>query len=173
MLTFSFACSGGTPSPVQPFSDQEPAASSSESARLQPPAPKPKAKPVAPVDDDDRSGECEKLATAINANGEAFKDAMGKALDPKAKKGALSELATTVEDAGVKVAGLEIKRLKLKGWAQEYKALMAELAGQLRQMDSDGKKKDKAAMKKDVAEVGKIEAKETALTGKINTYCSE
>jgi hypothetical protein len=164
------ACAGSSPAPVQPYSSEAPQPVASSSAEA--PSPAASSAPAAPAVDDGRADECDKLAKTINANGDSFKEGLAKAADPKAPKGAWSDLATAVDEAGGKVKELGLKDKKLKSWAQQYVGLMTELAALLRQTDTDFKKKDKAALKKDIGEIGNVDSKEAELTGKINGYCN-
>lgn len=163
------ACASSNPAPVQPYSSESPQPVASISAE---PPPWASSAPAAPAVEDRKADECEKLAKAINANGESFKEGLAKATDPKAPKGAWSDLATAVDEAGGRVKELGLKDKKLKSWAQKYEGLMTELAALLRQTDTDFKKKDKAAVKKDIGEIGNVDSKEAELTGKINDYCN-
>jgi hypothetical protein len=162
------ACASRHPQPVEPYSPTEPAESPSAALSAVASA----APPAEPSEGDVKNDECQKLGSTITANSEMLKGALDQALDPKAGKGALGKLATSVGEAGDKVKDLELKTPRLKSWSTEYQSLMSELSDALRQTEVDRMAKDKAAVKKDLDRIRSVDEREGDLVKRINAFCS-
>jgi len=167
-LTSAFACASRYPQPVEPYSPDETAEAPSASASAVSSAPSP---PAAPSEEDVKTEECQKLGSTITANSEMLKGALDKALENKDVKG-LGQLATSVEEAGSKVKDLDLKTPRLKSWSTEYQSLMSEMSDALRKTATDRAAKDKAALKKDLADIRSVDEKEGDLVKRINRFCS-
>lgn len=115
-----------------------------------------------------RIAECNKLIGVINKNTEVIKKATEKLNSSKKTTADINEFAKNMDQVGDEVKAVDVKDETLKGHAKEYHDMLEKLSNAAKNVGSS----DPAVQMKAIADFTSVEVQESALIGKVNSYCS-